>query len=179
MVTFKSKGHQEILSELGKASDPVKLLWKVLDCPASSFTVREVFSNCPSLLNFVFPDVYPMTTNLPLAPVVKVSSLGIKECTAELVYTAPTPKLKVKVNNEKLTYALLDTGAEVNVMTSELAREARLAVHPYSHMTLIAHSGECRRFNGVCEDVEISIGGVHSTNPVFVVSKADQRLLLG
>ncbi len=104
--------------------------------------VREVFSNCPSLLSFVFPDVYPMTTNLPLAPVVRVSSLGIKEHMAELVYAAPTPKLKVKVNDEKLTYALLDTGAEVNVITSELAREARLAVRPHPHMTLIAYGRE-------------------------------------
>ncbi len=82
--------------------------------------------------------------NLSLVPVVRVSSLGVEEHTAELVYAAPTPKLKVKVNDEKLTYALLDTGAEVNVMTSELAREARLVVRPYLHMTLIAHGGERR-----------------------------------
>ncbi len=123
--------------------------------------------------------MYPTTTNLPLAPVVRVSSLGVEERMAELVYTAPTPKLKVKVNDEKLTYALLDTGAEVNVMTSELAREARLVVRPHTHITLIAHSGERRRFDGVCEDVKISVGGVCSINPIFVISKADQRLLLG
>ncbi len=39
MVTFKLKGCQEILSEVGEASDPVKLLWKVLDCPTSGLMV--------------------------------------------------------------------------------------------------------------------------------------------
>ncbi len=80
--------------------------------------------------------------NSPLMPIVRVSSLSVEECMAELVYTAPTLKLKVKVNDEKLTYALLDTGTEVNVMTSELAREAGLTVHPHLHMMLIAHGGE-------------------------------------
>ncbi len=120
-----------------------------------------------------------MTMNLSSILVVRVSSLSIEEYTVELVYTTSIPKLKVKVNDEKLIYALLDTSTEVNVMTSELAREARLAVYPHLHMTLIAYSGECRQFNRVCEDVEISVGGVHSTNPIFIVSKADQRLLLG
>ncbi len=85
-----------------------------------------------------------MTMNLLSVPVVRVSSLGIEEYTAELVYITPTLKLKVKVNDEKLTYALLDTGTEINVMTSELAREARLTVHPHLHMTLIAYGGEHR-----------------------------------
>ncbi len=104
--------------------------------------IQEVFSNCLSLLSFVFSDVYPMTMNLPSAPVVRVSSLDIKECTVELVYVTPMLKLKVKVNDEKLTYALLDTRAEVNVMTSKLAREASLVVYPHPHMILIVYRGE-------------------------------------
>ncbi len=52
------------------------------------------------------------------------------------------PKLKVKVNDKKLTYALLDTRVEVNVITSELAREASLIVCPHLHMTLIVYRGE-------------------------------------
>ncbi len=87
--------------------------------------------------------MYPMTMNLPLVLVVRVSSLGIKEYIVELVYATPMLKFKVKVNNKKLTYALLDTSTEINVMTSELAREARLVVHPHPYMTLIAYRGEC------------------------------------
>ncbi len=39
MVTFKSRGCQEILSELGKAPDLVTLLQKVLDYLTSSLTI--------------------------------------------------------------------------------------------------------------------------------------------
>ncbi len=83
-----------------------------------------------------------MTMNLPLALVVKISSLGIKEHIGELVYIAPMLKLKVKVNDEKLTYALLDTGVEVNVITFKLAREASFTVCPYLYMILIAYRRE-------------------------------------
>ncbi len=83
-----------------------------------------------------------MTTNSPLIPIVRVSSLSVKEHIAELVYAAPTLKLKVKFNNEKLTYTLLDTRAEVNIITSELAREASLVVCPHLHMILIAYRRE-------------------------------------
>ncbi len=83
-----------------------------------------------------------MTMNLPSVPVVRVTSLGIKKYTAELVYAAPMLKIKVKINDEKLTYTLLDTGAEINVITSELVREASLVICPHSHMMLIAYRGE-------------------------------------
>ncbi len=86
--------------------------------------------------------MYSVTTDLLPTPVVRVSFLGVEECIVELVYAAPTLKLKVKVNDKKLTYALLDTSAEVNIMTSELAREARLVVCPYLHIILISHGGE-------------------------------------
>ncbi len=83
-----------------------------------------------------------MTMNLPLALVVKVSSFGINKYTVELVYAALMPKLKVKINDKKLTYALLDTRAKVNVITSELARKASLVVCPHLHIMLIAYRGE-------------------------------------
>ncbi len=140
----------------------------------SSLTIKEVFSNCLSLLSFIFPDVYPIAIDLPASPIIKVSSLGVEEYTVELVYAAPTLKLKVKVNDKKLTYTLLDTSTKVNIIISKLAREARLIVHPYLHITLIAYRGEYWWFDRVCEDIEISIGGVHSINLIFVVSKVDQ-----
>ena len=131
-MAFRGQNREDIAKELGEASDPGALLQKVLDCPASGLTVREVFLNCPSLLSFVFPDMYPdapKASMLPLTPTptVRVSSVGIHDRTEDLVYAAPTPKLKVKVNEGKLVDALLDTGAEVNVMTSELAKEVGLA----------------------------------------------------
>ncbi len=117
--------------------------------------------------------------NLPSALVVKVSSLSIEDCIVELIYAAPMLKLKVKVNDEKLTYTLLDTRVEVNIITSELAREASLMVYPHLHMTLIAYEGEHRWFDSIYKDVEISVRGIYSINLVFIVLKVDQWLLLG
>ncbi len=83
-----------------------------------------------------------MTMNSLPMPVVRVSSLSIEEYIVKLVYVVSMPKLKVKVNDERLTYTLLDTRAEVNVMISKLAREAGLVVYPHLHMILIAYEGE-------------------------------------
>ncbi len=88
--------------------------------------------------------MYPIAIDLLSISIVKVSSLGVEEHTVELIYVAPMLKFKIKVNDKKLIYALLDTSTEINVITSELVREARLVVHPYLHITLIVYSRECR-----------------------------------
>jgi len=153
---------------------PEALLKKVLDQPLSTVTVGELICHSPVLQDLMFG-----SKNRVEDQALKVASIGIGERTDEKLYAAATPKLKVRVNDETLVHAMLDTGAEINVMTSEVAKAAGLAIRANPRLTLVSHAGDRRQFDGICEDVEIDIGGIKTYEPIFVVTSADHRLILG
>jgi hypothetical protein len=77
----------------------------------------------------------------------------------EQAYTAKTPKLLVKVNRLPMQ-AMLNTRAEVNVITKAAANELRLLVCTDLLLALKAVSGDTRVFDRACEDVKINIKGI-------------------
>jgi Aspartyl protease len=87
-----------------------------------------------------------------------VGSIRTRQRT-EQAYAAKTPKLLVKVDGVP-TQAMLDTRAEVNVITRAAADELGLPVRTDLLLALKAVSGETWAFDRACEDVEIDIGGV-------------------
>ena len=52
-------------------------------------------------------------------------------------------------------------------------------MRPYPNINLISHTGHRKEFLGVCENVEVDIGGVASLNHIFVIDAADHQLVLG
>ena len=95
----------------------------------------------------------------------------------ERVYVASTPKTKVQLNNN-FCRALIDTRAEINVMTDEVRRKFDLPMRPAPALQLISHTGHRRDFLGVCKEVDILIGGVTTKQHIFVVNSADHVLVL-
>jgi hypothetical protein len=87
--------------------------------------------------------------------VVSISGLTL----SERAYTASTPKVKVKLGYVSVD-TMLDTGAEVNVMTKALADWAGLTVQMNVKMGMKVDSRGLSKFMGVCEDIEVSIGGL-------------------
>ena len=77
------------------------------------------------------------------------------------------------VDSSKVT-ALLDTVAEINVMTRELMEDANLAMRLGPKLELVSHTGHGRRFLGLCEDVEVAIGGLKTRHLIFVVEAGDR-----
>ena len=75
--------------------------------------------------------------------------------------------------------ALLDIGAEINVITRKLMEEVNLAMKKESKVELILYTGHNWRFLGLCEDVEIAIRGLKTRHPIFVVEAEDYDLILG
>ena len=98
------------------------------------------------------------------APVVSIGGLALSEWS----YAASTPKIKVKLGNVSVD-AMLDTGAEVNVMSKALADKAGLTVRTNVRMGMKAVSGGLSKFAGVCEDVEVNIGGLVNLQTILVV----------
>ena len=58
----------------------------------------------------------------------------------EQVYVASTPKTKVRLNND-FCRALIDTGAEINVITDDVRRKFDLPMRPAPALQLISHTG--------------------------------------
>ena len=75
--------------------------------------------------------------------------------------------------------ALLDTGADINVMTWEVIEDAGLAIRRGPKLELVSHTGHSRFFLALCEDVEVAIGGLKTSHPIFVIENRDHYLVLG
>src|SRR5438045_9288195 len=76
-------------------------------------------------------------------PMVSVNGLALNEWS----YVASTPKIKVKLGNVSVD-AMLDTGAEVNVMSKTLADRAGLMVRTNVRMGRKAVLGGLSKFAG-------------------------------
>ena len=90
-----------------------------------------------------------------------------------------SPKVTVVLGFQLKLKALLDTGAEVNVMTRRVMEEAGLAMRKGPSLKLISHNGASTTFVGVCENVEVEVGSLVTTHPIFVVQDAAHALILG
>lgn len=75
--------------------------------------------------------------------------------------------------------ALLDTGAEINVMTKEVMENAGLAMRRGPRLELVSHTGHSQPFLGLCEDVEVAVSGLKTRHSIFVVEHGDHDLVLG
>lgn len=94
-------------------------------------------------------------------------------------YSMGSPKAKVRLEDGSKITALLDTGAEINVMTREIMEDTGLAMRQGPKLELVSHTGHSRPFLGLCEDVEVAIGGLKTRHPIFVVEHGDHDLVLG
>lgn len=52
-----------------------------------------------------------------------------------------SPKAKVRLEDSPKVLALLDTGAEINVMTKEVMEDAGLAMRQGLRLELVSHTG--------------------------------------
>ena len=94
-------------------------------------------------------------------------------------YSMGSLKAKFRLEDSSKVTALLDTGAEMNVMTRELMEDANLAMRRGPKLELVSHTGHSRPFLGLCEDVEVAIGELKTRHLIFVVEAGDHDLVLG
>ena len=169
------------LPELTKIDmDDETLMKKVTQIPIT-MPLSELWSISPRVR-----ELFSKPIKHPKPPTAHVSSLGVSDDAMmgsgqipKLLYSLSTPKAPVRLEGFLKSVALLDSGAEVNVMTSKLMHQAGLSWRPAPHLGLVSHTGHRKHFDGVCENVEINIGGLKSFQQVFVVDSADHQLVLG
>ena len=103
---------------------------------------------------------------------------SILEKAREPLYIAASPMATAYIGRKEVQ-ALVDTGAEVTVMTVKLANSLRLLMIPNFRVNMSSAMGKSKRFVGLCEDVPISIGKITYRVPVWVIDKLEHRLILG
>ena len=165
--------------------DAEKSLRKILKSAKLEVTAWDILSSSPTLQDLMFRKmmvpVDGANANVAAAgtrSTVKVGSLGAED--GLLHYLEDTPKIACRVGKAlKSVMGLIDTGAEVNVITLALANEARLFVRPEPMLSMVSHTGHTKPFTGVCDDVPIDVGGVLIRSNFFVLDEADQTLVLG
>ena len=108
-----------------------------------------------------------------------------EDCTPEyvdpksrLLYIAASPTARVQIDGEDVT-ALIDTGAEVSVMSSDLAEKLRLPISRTFSVNMAGATGKTKRFLGLCEDVPIDIGKIVYKVLVWVIHWLEHGLVLG
>ena len=94
-------------------------------------------------------------------------------------YSMGSLKAKVWREDGSKVTALLNTAAEINDMTREVIENTGLAMRHGSKLELVSHTGHSHPSLGLCEDVEIAIGGLKTRHPIFVVEYRDHDLVLG
>lgn len=64
---------------------------------------------------------------------------------------------------------ILDTSAEINIITQEVSEDIGLAMQGSPKLELLSHTVHSRLFLGLYEDIEFVIGGLKTRHPIFVV----------
>ena len=62
--------------------------------------------------------------------------------------------------------------------TRKLIEDANLAMRRGFKLELVSHTGHSCSFFGLCEDVKVTIGGLKTGHPIFVVEAGDHDLVL-
>ena len=163
---------RKFMDYLKETSSTESLLNEIMD-QCVSVRLRDIMTSSESLMKLMFKGIPKKDEDVVIA---KVGNMSVRR--AERTYAAATPKARVKIGNIYVD-AMLDSGAEVNVMTRSLADKAGLTVRTNLMLVLKTVLGDMRKFNGACEDVNISIGGITNVQTVMVIEDIDHKLILG
>ena len=175
--TVERKKHPRVVGVLKESVGATMITKRILDLGVN-LTVGELLASAPAVEKQLTKAITEDE-----AVQFRVNTLGSSEASETkkpfLWYSMGSPKAKVRLEDGSKITALLDTGAEINVMTREIMEDAGLAMRQGPRLELVSHTGHSRPFLGLCEDVEVTIGGLKTRHPIFVVEAGDHDLVLG
>lgn len=89
------------------------------------------------------------------------------------------PKAKARLENGSKVTELLDTGVKIHIIIRKLIEEVNLAMKKGLKLELVSHTAHSWPFLGLCEDIEVAIGGLKTRQPIFVIEAGDHELVFG
>jgi hypothetical protein len=170
-------------------ADPMSVIDRMLQQPLT-ISWAEALSLSGDLRKFMFGTFDDPKANADQTVEAQISKMGaeieneeehaseVLDKVAEPYYIAASPMANVNIGLRKIP-ALLDSGAEVTVMTADLAWSLGLPMSQSFNVNMSAATGKSKKFVGLCEDVPITVGKITHKVPVWVIDKLEHGLVLG
>ena len=174
--TIERKKHPRVVNVLKESVGATTITKRILDLGVN-LTVGELLASAPAVEKQLTKAITEDEAVQFRVNTLESSTVNARN--SHSWYSMGSPKAKVRLEDGSKVTALLDTGAEINVMTREVMEDAGLAMRRGPKLELVSHTGHSRPFLGLCEDVEIAIGGLKTRHPIFVVEQGDHDLVLG
>ena len=170
---------------LSKQGNPKGLVERMLQ-QSITMTWAEALSLSPDLQKIMFGSFPDMT--VPQGVEVAQMRAEIEEegeHAAEMMDRAPQgfaiaalPVAPISIKGVQVD-ALLDSGAEVSVITKRLMDQLCLTYTNGSKVSMSGVTGSSKKFLGVCEEVPITVGRLTHYVPCWVIDKLDEKVILG
>ena len=173
----EKKKHPRVVNVLKKSGGATIITKRILDLGVN-FTVGELLASALAIEKQL-TKIISEDEAIQFRVNTLNSAEALEATSPYFWYSMGSPKAKVRLEDCSKVTALLDTGAEINVMTRELMKDANLAIRRGPKLELISDTGHSRSFFGLYEDVEIAIEGLKTRHPIFVVEAGDHDLVLG
>ena len=128
---MQQEENQTCLTCLGRAfakkrTNPEGFLSKILDQLVSQVTGQDIITNLEVLQKLIFSSRRRIV-GIGLAADTNIYFLELAKPISK-EYISSIPRARVQINSLFTTYRLLDTKAEINIITDKLARAAGLAI---------------------------------------------------
>jgi predicted aspartyl protease len=184
-VSFKEPP-EKLARQLKDSTSMQQVLGKVLDQKVEHVTVRELIGMSARLHKAFFQSIPtdPQDMEEKEAPVTAavntyraLQSVPVDE-DDEVVYAVSTLFASVSVNGSEVR-SMVDTGAEINVMSESLVQALGLTMRPRPRVSSVMQNGEIVHCIGCCEDVPVQVGDIVTHVPMLVVPTGDRDFILG
>ena len=76
------------------------------------------------------------------------------------ILMAGSSKLKVKINEGEPVITILNSGAEINIITYKAANKFSLAIKQQSKVLIVVYNENALTFSKICKNIEIAVGKI-------------------
>ena len=173
----------DLFRELEK-TQPTSVLNKMLDAPIPGITFRDLLSSGGEAYKQLFkPMPKDVTDKIRVSQVEAKSQRGEEPeistvYLTDVLYQAGCPKAMVKLEGVARP-ALMDSGAEVNILCTAEVERLGLPMTSVQNMKLVSANKEETLFRGIVENVSVGVGDVCVTQAFMVVDVASAPVILG
>jgi hypothetical protein len=158
----------------------MELINKILDNKLRGVTRREIIT-CSDILQKIF------FKNITIAILSSIGSRADKGIVAtysallkevETLFIITSPKVRISIGSLEIL-ALIDSSAEVDLISSRVAERTGLDIRPDPQYGIVGYSSERKKFDRICENIAIRIGSIGITINFFIIDSPQNDIVLG
>ena len=185
---------QKLINKVRAKADPYKIILQILD-QLFSIIIRKILANSIDLQRVIQKNYLEgsesdekiatavatnIITNISYIHQDRNIKAGVHSITIikRLFSIAAAPTVPVTVNRIIEYSALINTGAELNMITTNVTNKAGLTIKTRVKIKISSYSEHTSRFLRIIENILISIYSVACYTNIFVTRSAPQPLIL-